>query len=87
MMDQNYPELMEEAASEITRLRTEVAALKEEREDLRGSVVAFCGVWAAQYAKEWKFPDGHLHPTHCDILEKAGARMVDFVRHEPEHTP
>src|ERR1700678_2959402 len=55
--------------AEITRLREEV--------------VTFCGPWAASYAKDFGLPDGHLHPTHYDILENAGARMDDFTRGAP----
>jgi len=59
--------------AEITRLRAEVA-------DLRISVIAFCGPFAAEYARDRGYPHNHLHPHHYDILAKAGARMDDFVR-------
>lgn len=54
---------------------------REEIEDLRLSVQAFCGPWAVQYARDHGLPEGHLFPCHYDILERAGARMVDFTRH------
>ena len=69
-------DIHQEAADQIERLRAE-------NEDLKTSVIAFCGPWAARYASEWGLPEGTLHPTHYDILEKCGARMVDFVRGEP----
>ena len=47
---------------------------------LRQDVIAFCGPWAATYARDLGLPSGHLHPTHYDILERAGARMDDFTR-------
>lgn len=57
-----------------------IAALLARLEDANASVVAFCAPVAVQYAREMGFPDGHLHPTHYDILEKAGARMDSFTR-------
>lgn len=57
-----------------------------EIEDLRSSAIAFGGLWAAQYGRDCGWPDGHLHPTHYDILANAGARMVDFTRHEEPGT-
>jgi len=47
---------------------------------LRSDVIAFCGPWAVQCARDHDLPDGHLHPTHYDILEKCGARMDSFTR-------
>lgn len=61
-------------------LAQEIARIKDENADLKTSVVAFGAVHAVAYAKQWGLPDGHLHPHHYDILEKAGARMVDFTR-------
>lgn len=58
----------------------EIAALVEERNDLRSSVIAFCAPWAVKYAKMHGLPDGTLFPTHYDLLAKCGARMVDFKR-------
>jgi hypothetical protein len=72
--------LASEAASEITRLRGEVERLGAENTDLKQSVIAFCAPWAVTYARDGGLPDGHLHPGHYDILEKCGARMVDFTR-------
>jgi hypothetical protein len=62
------------AADEIDRLRDEV-------KNTRLSVVAFAGPAAAEWAKAHGLPAGHLHPTHYDILARAGARMVDFTRY------
>ena len=47
---------------------------------LEQDVIAFCAPWAVRYARDHGLPDGHLHPTHYDILERAGARMDDFTR-------
>lgn len=60
-----------------------IAELEGEVNDLKQSVIAFCGPWAGIYARDFGLPDGHLHPTHYDILERCGARMVDFTRGEP----
>jgi hypothetical protein len=49
----------------------------------KSTAVSFCGPWAVRYAREHGLPEGHLHPTHYDILEAAGARMVDFTRALP----
>jgi len=48
--------------------------------ELKQYVVTFCGPWAVQYSRDFGLPEGHLHPTHYDILEKCGARMDDFTR-------
>ena len=56
----------------------QLSALKAENADLKTTVIAFCAPWAVEYAKDHGL-DG-LHPTHYDILEKCGARMVDFDR-------
>jgi len=64
-------------AGEAERLREEIA-------DLKSSVIAFGAPWAGQYARDFGFPPNHLHATHYDILEKAGARMDSFVRHDPQ---
>lgn len=63
------------AAEEIKRLRAEVA-------DLKCSVVAFGAPAAARWAENFNLPPRHIHPTHYDILQRAGARMDDFVRGE-----
>ena len=65
-----------EAVLRISDMRQVLA----ENADLKSSVVAFCGPWAVHYAKERGLPPGHLIATHYDILERAGARMIDFVR-------
>jgi hypothetical protein len=75
----DYPFTMK-AEAENARLRAEIA-------DLKQTVIAFCGPWAAQHAKDAGWPVGHLHPVHYDILEKCGARMVDFTRTAPEQKP
>lgn len=64
-------------AGEVERLREEIA-------DLKSSVIAFGAPWASQYAREFDIPPNHIHSTHYDILEKAGARMDSFVRHDPQ---
>ena len=80
-------------AMELEDLREQVAARGEspwlgwaqaqaEIDDLKTSVIAFCGPYAAEYARNHGLPRNHLHPTHYDILAKAGARMDDFVRGE-----
>ena len=61
--------------------------LRAEIADLKTSVVAFGAVWAVQYARDYGLPDNHLHPTHYDILLKAGARMDQFVRADIEIPP
>ncbi|MDX3926777.1 MAG: hypothetical protein QHC90_13360 [Shinella sp.] len=66
-------------------LASHTSALAErdaEIADLKESVIALCGPWASAYAKERGLPEGHLHPTHFDLLEKCGARMDDFTRAE-----
>lgn len=68
-----YRQAQQDGTAEIARLRAENA-------DLRESVIAFGAPWAASYARDFGFPPGHLHPTHYDILARAGARMDDFIR-------
>jgi hypothetical protein len=53
---------------------------KLEMDDLKSSLITFCAVHATRYAKELGLPHDHLHPTHYDILERAGARMDYFTR-------
>ncbi len=55
---------------------------RDEIERLRSDVIAFCGPHADRWARDNGLPEGHLHPTHYDILENAGARMVAFTRAE-----
>jgi hypothetical protein len=50
--------------------------------DLKQSVIAFAAPWAGRWAREHGLRDGHLHPTHYDLLARCGARMDDFVRAE-----
>lgn len=54
--------------------------LADENKTLKSDVVAFCAPWAVEYARLHGYPKDHLHPTHFDILEKCGGRMVDFTR-------
>lgn len=58
-----------------------IAERDAEIADLRTSVIAFAGPFAAEYARDRNWPAGHMAAHHFDILERAGARMVDFVRH------
>jgi hypothetical protein len=62
-----------ETLAYIQRLHAEIA-------DLRCSVIAFGAPAMEEYARERGLPKGHLYPTHYDILERAGARMVSFTR-------
>jgi len=64
-------------------LQALLKAYQEQRralEDANQSICAFAGPWAARFAADQGFPDGHLHPVHYDILEKAGAHMAYFTR-------
>ncbi len=58
------------------------ASTQAELRELRETVIAFTAPHAVQYARDFGLPEGHLHPTHYDILAKAGARMDDFTRAE-----
>jgi hypothetical protein len=60
----------------------EIHALRAENADLKFSVIAFGTPWAVERANDHGLPPRHLHAVHYDILAKAGARMVDFVRHD-----
>ena len=61
-----------------------IAAMESAENDaLRADVIAFCGPWAGQWAKDRDLPKGALHPVHYDILERAGARMADFTKADP----
>ncbi len=55
-------------------------ALLAEIEDLKSAVIAFAAPWSVQYARDAGKPPGHLFPSHYDLLERCGARMVDFTR-------
>jgi len=57
-----------------------IKELEAKVERLCLDVIAFCGPWAVAYARERGLPEGHLFAHHYDILERAGARMHDFVR-------
>lgn len=66
------------AEDDINTLR---AAAKEIRE-LNSMVVGFATPWVKTWARSNGLPEGHLHPSHYDILKRCGARMDDFTRHE-----
>lgn len=67
-------------SGELRKDRRALDATLAEVADLRASVIAFGGPWAAAYARDHGLPPGHLHSTHYDILARAGARMNDFIR-------
>lgn len=71
---------LSEDASRAAGLALEVERLTAENADLKNSVVTFCAPWAVRYAEDHGMPEGHLHPTHYDILANAGARMAHFTR-------
>ena len=58
-------------------------ALLDELAELRSAIITFCAPWAVTYSKMMGLPPGHIYAAHYDLLEKCGARMVDFVRYEP----
>jgi hypothetical protein len=64
---------------------TSLKARNEEVADLKSSVIAFCAPWAVTYARDMGLPEGHLHPTHYDILAACGGRMTDFTRSSLSH--
>lgn len=68
--------------AEAERDAANAARLAAEGEiaDLKLSVIAFAAPHAVCWSAERGFPPGHLHPTHYDILAKAGARMDSFTR-------
>lgn len=66
--------------SATAELARQSAAKDAEIAEMRETIVAFAGPWAVQHAREHDLPKGHLHPTHYDILSKAGGRMDDFTR-------
>lgn len=68
------------AAPDLIAKARRVEELEAENDDLKSSVIAFGGPWAVKYAEEFGLPPGHLHPTHYDILQNAGARMDGFSR-------
>jgi hypothetical protein len=69
------PRICGDAASVLISMIHEI-------EELRRDVIAFCAPWAASYGRDHGLPDGHLHPTHYDILARCGARMDSFTRSE-----
>jgi hypothetical protein len=78
---------VEELRAEVAMKQEQARIMAEERDEAREalkdaneSVVTFCVLWAFQYAADHGFPNGHIHPTHYDILKKAGAPMNDFAR-------
>lgn len=64
-------------------LAAEVLQLREEKADLKTSVIAFGAPWAVEHARNMGLPDGHLLAGHYDILKAAGARMDSFTRATP----
>lgn len=70
----------EPLAHELSRLQARVKELEIENSDLKTSVVAFAGPWAAVYATLHGLGKNELHPVHYDLLKKCGARMVEFRR-------
>jgi hypothetical protein len=73
-----------DAQHDIVALLSEVDRLSSEVAVLRSSVIAFCAPFAVRYAAEFGCPPEYLHPTHYDILARAGAKMDDFVRGEED---
>lgn len=68
-----YVRMTSDQADEIERLR-------QENRELKLDVVAFAAPHSVSYALMMGLPRGCLHPTHYDLLAKAGGRMVDFTR-------
>lgn len=66
-------------------LTNEVARLKEETKRWKDLFVNFAIVHCAQYGEQ-HFGKDCLHPNHYDLLEEAGARMVDFKKAELQTT-
>ncbi|WP_367347603.1 hypothetical protein [Sphingobium yanoikuyae] len=58
----------------------EIARLREALAEANSHVVTFASIAACRYAADHGLPDGYLHPTHFDILDKAGGRMDYFTR-------
>ena len=79
-VDPRNGEALEALWNARNAILTEIRELRAENARLKSEVVSFCGPWAAQYAREIGLEPGHIHPTHYDILEKAGARMANFTR-------
>lgn len=70
----------ETAYAEFDKKCRAVNKLAAELADANETIIAFSAPWAVTYARDYGLPDGHLHPTHYDILAKAGGRMDDFTR-------
>ena len=68
-------------ADRATLLRA-LDAMAEENAELKQCVIAFCGPHAARYGEELGLGKDTLHPQHYDLLERCGARLVDFKRGE-----
>lgn len=68
------------AREAVLALLDRIEALERERDELRMDVIAFAGPWAAEYGKMNGLGKDTLHPQHYDLLEKCGARMVEFTR-------
>jgi hypothetical protein len=59
-----------------------LAAMEAEIADLKVSVLAFAAPAAEAWARDHGLPKGHLHPLHFDLLQRCGARMHGFTRHD-----
>lgn len=68
------------ALNALPDLITAYESQARELDEAKQNVCAFCAPWAVTYARDRGYPEGHLHPAHYDILERAGARMDDFTR-------
>lgn len=84
MSEYTHPTIL---AANLLDHQNVIRRLKAEIADLRTSVLAFGGPWAAAYAAEHELPPGHLHHVHYDILAATGARMDDFTRSTPTAAP
>jgi hypothetical protein len=69
------PALIVAAVNALPELLAEIA-------DLKQTVIAFAGPEAVRQAAHSGYCEGVLHPHHYDLLERCGARMVDFKRGE-----
>lgn len=78
---QQVIDALAEDASHAADLAAENEALKARVEDLKTSVLAFCAPHAVMVAEREGLPPRHLRAHEYDILEDAGARLVDYTRH------
>ena len=84
MTDRNPLPYCLEHLGQLKGGQQEIERLRAENADLKNSVIAFCGPWAVQHARERGLPCGTLYALHYDILANAGARMADFKRGDDE---